>query len=324
MRSYLILTVLLFSNCIFSKELERLTPSQSYILTKNFNKKSMPIIKALGSGDIVGNGSGLIEQNFTFAYYNLQNAIFNCLGDKYKCQVDSQEESILREINQAFIAKADMKRPLIFVSKEFAGDFFHNKIDITSRIAKTGFSRRAHIFINLEESIFIANDIPAMISILIHELGHQIGVISHSFLDQLGTKVRNQWNENWQSFEFEINGAPLTLRLLSNANNYISSNLSYTYNGKLEYLGETIYKYLSCGDKEFVYGFNLNNGHWQRPIYSDNEAIIRMNFWLDTYCEGQDKMIRVKQNDLSIEFIHKDGKIQAEIINFRKVQSPHH
>ncbi len=316
MRSYLILSVLLFSNCIFSKELERLTPSQSYILTKNFNKKSMPIMKALGSGDIVGNGSGLVEQNFTFAYYNLQNAIFNCLGNKYECQIDAQEELILREINQAFIAKAYMKRPLIFVSKEFAGDFFHNEVDITSRIAKTGFSRRGHIFINLEESQFIANDIPAMISILIHELGHQIGIISHSFLDQLGTKVRNQWNKNWQSFEFEVNGTPLTLRLLSNANNYISSNLSYTYNGKFEHLGETIYKHLSCGDKEVVYGFNLNNGHWQRPTYSDNKTTITMNFWLDTYCENQDKMMRVKQSDLSIQFTHKDGKIQARVFIF--------
>ncbi|MFG1503572.1 hypothetical protein [Halobacteriovorax sp. ZH5_bin.2] len=316
MKIYLILTVLLFSNSIFSKELERLTPSQSYILTKNFNKKSMPIMKALGSGDIVGNGSGVIEQNFIFAYHNLQSAIFNCLGDKYDCQIDALEESILREINQLFITKAYMKRPLIFVSKEFAGDFFHNEVDITSRIAKTGFSHRGHIFINLEDSKFIANDIPAMIGILIHELGHQIGIISHSFLDQLGTKVRNQWSKNWQSFEFVVNGTPLTLRLLSNANNYISSNLSYTYNGKFEHLGEAIYKNLSCGDKEVVYGFNLNNGHWQRPTYSDNEMMIRMNFWLDTYCENQDKMMRVKQSDLSIQFTHKDGKIQTKIIIF--------
>ncbi|POB14119.1 hypothetical protein [Halobacteriovorax sp. DA5] len=316
MKSYLILSVILFSNYIFSKELERLTPSQSYILTKNFNKESKPIMDALGSGDIVGNGSGLIEQNFSFAYLNLQRAIFNCLSNKYECQIDALEEAVLREINQLFINKIYMKRPLIFVSKEYAGEFFHNNDDMTARIAKTGFNQQSHIFINLEESEIIANDIPAMISILIHELGHQIGIISHSYLDQLGTKVRNQWDSNWQSYEIKIDELPLTLRLFSNAKSYISSNLSYSYDGKVKRLDHHIYKQLSCGDEEIVYGFNLSNGHWQRPNYNETKSIFRMNFWLDTYCESPTSQMRIKQNDLSIEFTFKDGEIQARAFIF--------
>lgn len=312
MRIYLILSVVLFSNYIFSKELERLSPSQSYVLTKNFNKKTNPLINALGSGDIVGNGSGLIEQNFTYAYHNLQGAIFNCLGNKFECQINNQEEKVLREINQLYIDKLLIKRPLIFVSKDFAGDFFKNDLDGSVRIAKTGFNKGSSIFINLEESESISNDIPIMISILIHELGHQIGILSHSFLDQLGTKVRNQWSANWQSFELEVNGLPLTLRLFSNANNYISSSLSYRYNGKLKHLNDLIFKELSCASDEFIYGHNLDNGHWKRPIRNGKTTILKMNFWLDTYCENLGKEMSIKQNDLTIQFTFDGTKVSVE------------
>lgn len=301
MKHTTILILLFMSKLSLSYELVRLSNSQREILNQNFNRETAQILERLGSGDIVGNGGGLIEQNFMSAYYNIQLAIQNCLNT-FECGVDDQEKSILKEINTLYIQKVDQTRPVIFVNESIAEDFFKSKEDQTTRIAKTGFTKDSQVFINLEMAESIKTDISTMISILIHELGHQTGIANHSILDQVGAKVRNQWNSNSKVLSFEMENETLDVHLFSTEVNYISSKLTYTYKEEVQSLNNDIFEQLNCGTDEIVYGFNLSNGHWRRPIETDRTIKIGIDYWIDIYCENLFGDIRTVKKDLDLTF----------------------
>ncbi len=301
MKHTTILILLLISKVTLSAELIRLSDAQREQLDLQFARVTAPIFGRLGSGDIVGNGGGLIEQNFMSAYYSIQTAIQHCLNN-YECDITAQETSLLREINQVYIDKVDQVQPLIFVNEEIADGFFKSEEDQTPRIAKTGFTSNSQIFINLDMAEEISNDIPTMISILVHELGHQVGIANHSILDQLGAKVRNMWNSNFKILKFEMKDTPLEVRLFSTESNYISSSLSYNFRGKTQSLNNKVFDELECAQNESIYGFNLTNGHWERPIVTDYTTRISIGYWVDIYCQKLNGDIRTEKRDLDIKF----------------------
>ncbi|WP_372656222.1 hypothetical protein [Halobacteriovorax sp.] len=301
MKHTTILILLLISKITLSVELVRLSDTQREQLNRQFARATAPILGRLGSGDIVGNGSGLVEQNFMSAYYSIQTAIQNCLNS-YECDIDTQENILLREINQVYIDKIGQERPLLFASKAIAGDFFKSEEDKSSRIAMTGFSSDSQIFINLDMAEKINNDIPAMISILVHELGHQVGIANHSILDQLGAKVRNMWSSNFKILKFVMRDTPLEVRLFSTETNYITSKLSYNFKGKTKGLNNLVFEKLECAPEESVYGFNLTNGHWRRPVESGYITKISIGYWVDIYCQDSFGNIRTEKKDLDVKF----------------------
>ncbi|PIK15075.1 hypothetical protein [Halobacteriovorax sp. JY17] len=301
MKNTAILILLLISNISLSAELVRLSLPERELLNVKFEREAAQIMARLGSGDIVGNGGGLLEQNFMSAYYSLQTAIQNCL-DNYECGLSSEEILLLKEINSLYIEKVSQNRPIVFLSEKNAEGFFLTEDDQTSRVAKTGFTKDSTIFVNLDIAEAIVDDIPAMLGIIVHELGHQAGIANHSLLDQLGAKVRNQWSSNWKVLRFIMNKHNLDVRLFSSEFNYINSKISYSFRGKAKSLNNDIYEEIKCLENEIVYGFNLSNGHWRRPIQNDWNSKIGIDYWIDIYCQDTEGNIRTEQRDLDITF----------------------
>ncbi|CBW25637.1 putative exported protein [Halobacteriovorax marinus SJ] len=301
MKHITLLLFLLLPNLASANKLTRVSIPERDLLNLEFERQAALIVERLGSGDIVGNGGGLIEQNFMSAYYNIQSAIQVCLNS-YGCVDTEQERLLLREINQVYIEKINQERPILFVSEDIAGDFFKSEDDQTARVAKTGFSPETKIFVNLEEATLIANNIPAMLGILVHELGHQAGVASHSFLDQLGAKVRNLWEDNLSIYRIEMKREELDVQLFASELNYTTSKIQYTYKDETKSINPLIFNKIECGDDEIVYGFNLSNGHWDRPHQVQTRTRVRLNFWIDIYCQAIDGEIRSEQRDLNLTF----------------------
>ena len=293
--------IALASEVLSTKKLVRISQVEREFLNAKFEREAAQVMARLGSGDIVGNGGGLLEQNFTSAYYSIQTAIQNCL-DRYECGLDENEELLLKEINSIYIEKIDQERPLIFVSEKNADGFFFTEDDQSSRVAKTGFSKESPIFINLNIAESIIDDTPAMIAILIHELGHQVGIANHSLLDQLGAKVRNQWSSNWTILRFIMDDYNLDVRLFSSELNYINSKLSYSFRGEVRSLNNGIFNRIECLEEESIYGFSLSNGHWKRPIQNNWRTKIGIDYWINIYCQTLNGDIRTIQKDLSILF----------------------
>src|SRR5690606_26902362 len=100
-----------------------------------------------GSGDIVGNGGGLVEQNFQFAYDKAAEFIDQCIK-KSSCGVSEDDLEILNEIKLTIISNWGSKDRLKFIPHTFS-DFFHDEKDYEIRIAKTGFDPSFPILINL-------------------------------------------------------------------------------------------------------------------------------------------------------------------------------
>lgn len=301
MKNATFLVLLILSNFTNAIEIVRLPQAERLRLNTNFNRTIAPLIETFGSGDIVGNGGGLVEQNFMLAYHSIQTAIENCLTN-VACFTSKDQKTVLREINQLFIDKLDNQNPLIFLRNKDTDNFFYDEFDQTQRVAKTGFSKEHPIFINLDIAGDIINDIPTMIGILTHELGHQIGIANHSFLDQLGAKVRRIWDSNWTVSDLMITDKNLSVRLFSTKSNFINAKLSYVFNGKVQSLNSLIFDTISCAQGETLYGFYLSNGHWERPRDMGFRTKAKMTYWLDIYCEDKHAQIYPVQKDLDILF----------------------
>ena len=147
-----------------------------------------------GGGSEVGNGAGLAEVNFAFAYTNMGRYLDACLASS-SCQVTEQEKVTLSYIKAALPLEQarNAGHPLVFKSEQQESGFF--VIDGLLRVAKTGDEVGSSIYVNLD--LIYTNETnppqPAGVltatAILIHELGHHQGIKNHQQLDLLGAKV---------------------------------------------------------------------------------------------------------------------------------------
>ncbi|MFT6067984.1 MAG: hypothetical protein ACJAT2_002525 [Bacteriovoracaceae bacterium] len=296
-----ILIPLLFSNLVFATDIVFISGQERLQEIERFELRSRALVEAFSTGDMVGNGGGLLEQNFYQAYYLVQSAIENCLYDSI-CGLTPKQDDLLRKINQTFILKIDQDLPLIFLKEDQSGGFFSEDEEKETRLAKTGYSEKFPIFINSTLALSISENIPAIIGILIHELGHQTGVLSHSILDELSTKVRALYSDNWVESKVRVGGRLLNARLFSSKNNFTTASLSLVFDQKVKSLDSLIAKEVSCLPGESVYGFYLSNGAWQRPISSRSKFEISLQYWIDIYCLDNEGTIWPIQRDLKLKF----------------------
>jgi hypothetical protein len=317
MKKILLILLTFFSTLIYANDILRISLEEQTKLNEEFSRKIEPVMERFGSGDVVGNGGGLLEQNFMLSYYSLQTAIDNCLTF-IDCFNSKEEKAILIEINKLFIQKIDQKNIFVFVKNKDHNNFFYDENDQTQRIAKTGFDKKYPIFINLDVSNEIINDVPAMLGIIIHELGHQVGILSHNFLDQLGARVRSMWMRDWVVSKVVVGSEKLSVRLFTAQSNFINSKLSYVFKGKVQSLNFLIYREISCGEGEMLHGFSLSNGHWKRPDVNPLSTIIKKTFWIDVLCEDiYSRTYQIKKDmDIIFEF-DISNQIQVDLVNVK-------
>lgn len=216
-----------------------------------------------GSGDVVGNGGGVIEGTLQYLLQRLPDylkqtilyADFDYPADMAKALMD-----IHRSVTER---KNPLK--LEFISGAGAKNFFFDEHDQEVRSAKTGFSEDYPIYINVEY-LYGSNitDERALITLLIHEIGHQVGYTSHSFLDIIGAEVarivelqRMYMDSVWLHRGFvEVN-------YLNYKMNGSKSTLSVSYNDSVRHVSAWDEKYFKeqCGQYHPI-GFRYRNLSW--------------------------------------------------------------
>ncbi len=145
-----------------------------------------------GGGSLVGNGAGLAELEITYAYIRLPEMIRSCFENK-DCNLNGGEEEVLRRELAVLKAYPNPVLKVQFVSETEKPGFFDTGVNEFHRIAKTEMRDNSVIFINrdaLYRNGKAVVDMPTGVSILIHELGHQVGIPDHTWLDTLGGKIR--------------------------------------------------------------------------------------------------------------------------------------
>ncbi len=159
---------------------------------------------ASSGGDRAGNGGGLAELNFQYAYLSLPWIYENCLAN-VSCLQDPQLLRTLNGILGALPREFRSNPKLVFESGKAHPERFI--INGTVRIAVTGDQVGDPIYLNLDllyplapNGLPTALDVGAAISILTHELGHHQGAFhdpqGERYLDLLGASVRAHSNRS--------------------------------------------------------------------------------------------------------------------------------
>lgn len=313
MKVLLFISVLIYSSASLSKAPYTIKIPQEVIEAMDL---SIELQARLGGGDIIGNGGGLAEQEFRFAFRRIPSAISSCLGSPV-CSISSRDLLVLEKIKNIAARSIENKDRLIFLSESKYPGFFRDNGSGSIRIAKTAFIPGAPIFINLDmvykERVAVV-DFPLMISILVHELGHQAKVRSHSRLDELGSRMRDYLLQDSNEITQNVAGSEAKVKIynLKEANKF--SEVFFSYRGQIVSLKERIRKLLSCKSETSIpIGFEVSNIHWLRQTeVNRNTFVLPFKGWMKTYClDLQTSAIWKVDGDIDarFQFYNEEGKV---------------
>lgn len=156
-------------------------------------------------GDWVGNGASFSENLVYFAFENLEYYLSVCMNDQ-TCTAEVQNlsqshpetNSIPKFLNTLYysIHEEKLLNPKLL---RFAPQSSLFIIDGAIKVAVTGLHKGDLIYINKDMLYDLqTNDrqkpisLLQVVSILIHEFGHHLGIKDHSLLDQIGAMIGNQ------------------------------------------------------------------------------------------------------------------------------------
>lgn len=235
-----------------------------------------------GDGVIVGNGAGFVEQNFQYAYSSLDRAIQQCLHNPRLCRLDGEDAPLLENILEIARQNASNPERLLFVSERDHPNFFATGPNESHRIAKTGLTPSAPIYVNtdsLYENGKPALNLAAIMAILVHEIGHQTGEEDHRRLDLLGAKIRRVVEANLTHHEHKSISIDVINYSVPHAmaSLYVSRDRDAAVD-----LSRHIFRQLRCGTTDAQpSGYRITNGHW---FLAENKEETGFRAWVEILC----------------------------------------
>lgn len=229
--------------------------------------------KSTMAGGYAGNGGGLVEQNFNFAYTSLPRLIESSLVT-ISYQFNEAENLILRRIAEIAAQNVSNAKRLEFLSGQKHPEIFNTSPEELHRLAVTSFTPGDTIFIN-GDLLYSDQGKPTLslgeiISILTHEVGHQTGEKNHQFLDVIGSKLRNYYNQNALKYEINKGDEVLTFSVLNQKGLYSSGQLIFQNNSKSFDLTRSIIEKINVSlvEKDYLNltGFFLTNGNYKLEL----------------------------------------------------------
>ena len=246
------------------------------------------------AGGIVGNGAGLAEQNVQFAYLSLAKIITNCKMTSKLCALTDEELHILFKIERVINKNSSNPNRIIFSSERLHPGFFTTSSLENNRIAKTGLSPEYPIYFNVDELYNLNGsltlDFSGISAILIHEIGHQTGEVSHAKLDILGSKIRSVLSQNYEKFhyEFPANQNHIELDIINYSMPIALADMYISVNSQPnQILTKDILKQVKCkSSKDSFMGYSIVNGHWSfvHPEFDNSSTGIDFSAWVRIYC----------------------------------------
>jgi hypothetical protein len=184
---------------------------------------------------------------------NLSNYIYSCNVDKNSCGLTKEEGKVLSRIWS--ISKQYSNATEIEFSKD------QKKFDLGNgayRIAVTGLKPGSKIYFNPKyfKSFDTAPSIGKLISIMVHEYGHHLGLTDNSerLLDRIGNAIELYFNKNSQTIDLKRFGLPhIKLSIANYIPLYKKENTDLPV------------------DNTLVYGSTL--AHGSVTLYTEHEAL---------------------------------------------------
>lgn len=258
-----------------------------------------------GGGDIIGNGGGLGEQNFIYALSQVAGFINETIAAGL---VQGPDVAALTRIAWHAREQGSRAGELIFISGKAVPGLFDSPSDPEVRMAKTALSPDAPILINLDmiyQRAYGSLEImpfTVMVASLVHELGHQIGIQDHSYLDYLGARVRRllereqnrvgrRLGRDGRVDMTSINLGPLAL-----------PKLYFTFGEQLLTFDRELHGALTCRDPQAqVRSARFDNQHWQPGVNFDRTWITSYRAWVILKCVGDAGEVYEEERDFALD-----------------------
>ncbi len=288
-----------------------LSELQRRYANERFRHFSELALAAYSGADIVGNGGGYIEQNFRYIYHNLDRTISQCLSVPY-CAGNIEDRNNLRAIRDVVLKYREQKNRIVFLAGSDFENFFNSELDPGERVAKTGFSPEFPIFINLSliEEMSIGSDLSLILGILAHEIGHQVGVSSHSYLDSLASRLRSVFYDNTLTIELTQTSLPLKFMVLKARKNYAHDEAVLTAGGEVIEMPR-LASHFQCPRQAELLATTLSNPHWSAPTYRNAGLEVKVEAWGEFSCSDEAGNFNVERRTV-IYNIRFDRKISNE------------
>jgi hypothetical protein len=261
-------------------------------------------------GSFVGNGAGLVENNFQYAYISLNHIFSDCL-ESHHCELNGAELTLLKKMKLVLTTNLNKTDRLIFVSGAQIPDFFKTGENEDHRIAKTGLTSKDPIYINTDciydSSGAPAIDFPTIISILTHEIGHQAGEPNHALLDIIGSKIKKVMSQRLvqHQIEFGSDHQQIEILILNNDFPLKSSKIFFSWqNVGSSQLTTDLMQYLRCSEPgSTMSGFEMYNGHYFLSAQNTIEnPVIGFGLWITLNCySGRDNSTRIEKSSIDFE-----------------------
>jgi len=262
-------------------------------------------------GDVIGNGGGLAEQNFNYALVSLGAAIELCLNTGGVVP-DSEEDQVLRRVGRALREEQAGGLRLHFVSeKEKPGTFL---LDGEVRVAKTGDRVGDGIWINLD-FLYGQNSsgqwepmmgLPTMSAILVHELGHHLGIRDHQLLDRAGARVRRSLESDTLKASLRPD-QNLTLSVINGLGDQGRVLWILEDSFTVTDLSEQMARGVGCPlPSEVMENYRISNLYWERGRIDTAQGVYLQPFrtWVKVSC-------RRSPGDSSVIY---EGLLGAELV----------
>lgn len=270
------------------------------------------LIRRLGSGDIAGNGGGRLEADFHYAYTLIPKLIKDCVESPI-CPLMPEEQKIINDIWLLTVVNNVKKHKFVFLNGKDAEDLFFDEHDQQVRVAVTGFERYAPIFINLDmiySDADVLNHMGRIIQIIIHEVGHQTGVKSHSVLDSLGGKIRNFFARETFRVDNNVGGTDIKVITTNFNSPYINSVTTINWSqwanrghggSQIDLTKEFAEKAKCEGAGRKLNSFKVSNLHWGRVKQEGTNYVLPLKGWIDFKCEDINTVHWTEEADFVIK-----------------------
>lgn len=270
----------------------------------------LPIHSFAGGGSIVGNGAGIVENNFQFVYMSLENTIGECFLLE-NCKLSEHEKDLLGSISVIIRKNSTKAKNIYFISENDFPGFFDTGINEKHRIAKTGLTPESPIYINID-LVYSSEGKPAIdqqtiAALLVHEIGHQTGEVDHAALDILGAKIKLAFDQKLSRHSLLVGGLDdkFEISILNQKYPILAAEIFVGFENTIpKNITAPLVSPLSCTNKQAdISGFEFFNGHFI-GVTKVNEKVTEIQFglWINISCyDKASDLISIESKN--VEFI---------------------
>jgi hypothetical protein len=262
----------------------------------------------VSAGVLVGNGAGLVEQNAIYAYHQVHPALQTCLDLPSICELDEEQRELVTRIQgvvHRFPASASL---LQFVSESERPGFFSTGPKEHHRVAKTGNTPGDVIYFNLD-MLYRADgepalDLPGLIGLLVHELGHQAGESDHQKLDLVGSRVRRTLSMDMLRLDYRVFGQPMQITVLNHSSLFSRSEVYLRAGPEVLRITPTVEPLATCASaSQLLLGWQISNLHWRSPVRIQGlRGTLELGAWLDVSCSENGILVSSSTRPIRVRF----------------------